>query len=197
MAGTCPHRLCLQRVDVAAQPRGVGRGVTHGCPGAFGLILRDVHVREFCGGSGGCKESGTSVPASFPSSSSFVKAALPGSRCELSLTTDSSGTAGSEVTGDTGGPWGCHTWLGPHHHGDPPELCPMGASRGPMGVLHPEWGLRAALPGTLLLGHITSQKGCSRTRKVLSASLGALAQGAAPPALKVMTKDVNGYGTQH
>lgn len=73
-------------------------------------------------------------PASFPSSSSFVKAALPGSRCEISLTTDSSGTVGSEVTGDTGGPWGYHTWLGPS----------------------PPWGSSRALPH----GSILRANGC-------------------------------------
>lgn len=61
--------------------------------------------------------------------------------------------------------------LVPQHKGDPPELLSMGASSGSEGVLHWEWGLRGPLLGTLPLGYVAPQKGCSCIRKVLSASL--------------------------
>lgn len=202
MAGTCLHRLCLPWVDVAAQLQGVGRGAIYGCPGAFGLILREVHVHVLCGGR---KESGTSVPDNFPifplppSLSKLLCLAHSVSPLSLQalVTPLEQQAVRSLVT--QGGHGDVIPGLVPQHQGDPPELCPMGASSGPMGVLQWEWGLRAALLGTLLLGQVTSQKGCSCTRRVLLASLRgswALAQGASPTILKVMTKDINGYGPQ-
>lgn len=128
MAGTCPYHLRLQRVDVAAQLQGVGRGVTHGCPGAFGFILRDVHVPEFCGGSGGCKESGTSVQPVFPLPPPLSKLLCPahGVRSLSPQTALEQWAVRSLVT--QGGRGDIIPGLVPHHHGDPPELCPMGAS---------------------------------------------------------------------
>lgn len=84
--------------------------------------------------------------------------------CELSLTTgpgNSSGRAGSEVTGDTGRPWMSYLAWSPNTRGIPLNSDPWEHPWGQWVSLTGSGGFRAALLGTLLLGHVTSQKGCS------------------------------------
>lgn len=100
MAGICLHPLCLPWVDVAAHLQRVGHRAIHSCPG--GLILREVCVHVLCCGSGGCKESGTSVPGSFPIFP--VPPPLSKLLCLVHGPGNSSGRADSEVTGGTGPP---------------------------------------------------------------------------------------------
>lgn len=174
MAGTHLHLSLVGRCCSPAARSGPGCDI-HGYPGAFGLILNESPCPQVVWWQQWLQGQWHICPKQFshlPSSSSFLEAALPGSQCEPALTIcpgTSSGTAGSEGTADTGRPWWYHT-----------------NTRGILLITDP-WRhlqcwwvsftasramrLRAAFLGSLLLGHVAFQTGCSFTRKVLSAAL--------------------------